>query len=230
MLPYSFNARQLHIPYFTTVAIMARSTATRGISVDAVLASSFISGIFEDFLARDEVQYLGPIFTFYLLAAGVALTSTRLHQNLWKVAQQDLEVLQNSLKELSKRWPSGVGAMKALQNVIERTPRLQHGKPSQNLDWMSAEQEQLFKGFGQELCRMWVPCRAQAMEKCIGNPSGNTDLMTAEILGNLRYPLAGASDHVPTPFMAFGGSGEDDILYDGVGNWLFSDWAGDMTW
>ena len=119
---YNFNARQLHIPYFITLVILGRSTASQGYASSvALLASSFIASIFEVFLARDEIQFLGPIFTFYLLAAGVALGSIRRYSALWTVAQQDLAVLQKSLQELSKRWPSAIGAMKALHNSIEAT-------------------------------------------------------------------------------------------------------------
>lgn len=218
--PYNVNARQLHVPYFITVAIMARSTAAEGTAAVAVLASSFVIGIFEDFLARDEIQFLGPICTFHLLAAGVALASTRLHPNLWAIAQQELEVLQSSLKELSNRWPSAIGAMKALQNVLDRTPRLQQGKPHK-LEWLTADQELLFENFSRDLCRMWAPYQSLAK-------NGNTELMTAEILGNLRYPLPGGPDQAPTPLMTFPEA--TDLQYDGVGNWLFDDWAVDMSW
>jgi hypothetical protein len=222
--PYNVNARQLHIPYFITVAIMARSTAAQRTSAVAVLASSFVIGIFEDFLARDELQYLGPIFTFHLLAAGIALVSTRLHPNLWAVAQEDLDILLNSLKELSKRWPSGIGALKALQNVIERTPRTNPNKSIPKLEWLTADQEMLFENFGTELCRMWHPCYNEAKETNSANP----ELVTAEILGNLRYPLIGGAEQAPTPQINFGDS--NDMYGGGVGNWLLDDWAADVAW
>ncbi len=174
----NFNARQLHLPYLITITIMGRSMTSYPLRQEigststpttinpvAVLASSFVAGIFEEFLARDELQFLGPIFTFYLLAAGIALVSTSRDQNLWRIAQQDLEVLQNSLEELSKRWPSAIGALRGLRNVIERAaPGVAVGNVSSNvassdagrMSQLSAEQKALLEDFPPDLCRLWT--------------------------------------------------------------------------
>src|SRR5690349_24217821 len=75
---YDIKARQLHVPYFITMVILGQSDIiNRHVSSLSVLAASFVAGIFEDFLARDELSSLGPIFTFYLLAAGITLSAVR---------------------------------------------------------------------------------------------------------------------------------------------------------
>lgn len=169
-------------------------------------------------VARDEQQFLGPIFTFYLLAAGVALLAVRPFPALWAVAQNDLEVIQQSLTQLSSRWPSVIGAGKALQNVMESTSGISIAHAKGRLSWLDADQLSFFEGFSPELCRLW-----HLLESYINTPpvamntnanEQSSDLMTAEILGNLRYP--GPPN--------FGNSGDDmdniaNFQYDGIGNW-----------
>jgi hypothetical protein len=235
----NFNARQLHLPYLITLTIMARSmtsyppkqeyTYTRTpstISAVALVASSFVAGIFEEFLARDELQYLGPIFTFYLLASGIALVSTRRSPTLWRIAQQDLEVLQNSLQELSKRWPSAIGALRGLRNVIERAARraVQNsntptGDSVGTIPQLDAEQKALLEDFPHDLCRLWPyfssEISLQQLQTVASNSNPNPqtaphvpvqpqgsimERMTAEILGNLRYlPPAQVPPDEPRP-------------------------------
>ena len=168
-------------------------------------------------VARDEQQFLGPIFTFYLLAAGVALLATRRFPALWAVAEKDLDVLQNALTQLSKRWPSAIGARKALQNVMDNSDRISTVQTKQ-LSWLNAGQLLFFEEFSPDLCRLWHP-----LETYTKAPSGvaegnmneeNSDMMTAEILGNMRHPAQ------PN----FGNTGAEianlaNFQYDGVGNW-----------
>jgi hypothetical protein len=235
------KGRQIHVPYFITLTIMSRSSSAASTpSPVAILASSFVAGIFEEFLARDELSALGSIFTFYLLAAGVALASVRRYSSLSLTVQQDLSVLQNSLQELSKRWPSAIGAKNALQNVIDATPPDTNGLGLPQLAWLSAEQQLLFEGFAPELCRLWPYYRneTRATNTPIVNgvhTNESTELMTAEILENLRYPLAARQERIQTPIMNFNPPPEADnplanYQYDGIGNWLLNDWGPDVLW
>jgi hypothetical protein len=298
----NFNARQLHLPYLITLAIMARSmtsyppkqessfTSTpTTISPVAILASSFVAGIFEEFLARDELQYLGPIFTFYLLASGIALLSTRRDPTLWRIAQQDLEVLQNSLQELSKRWPSAIGALRGLRNMIDRvasgarlSSNASTGNGMSTIPQLSAEQQILLEDCPRDLCRLWPyfstsrnPQQQQHHAASGLNPDPSpqnliatraqpqgltTERMTAEILGNLRYPpppplpalpdehrIAEANLSMPMldlfgdPSVGGGGGGggnrdgidavaDHDCQYAGIGDWLLTDWGMEMAW
>jgi hypothetical protein len=234
---WTFNARQLHIPYFITLTIMSQPPTTQSpVSPVAILASSFVAGIFEEFLARDELQFLGPIFTFYLLAAGVALVSTRHYPALWQTAQQDLRVLQNSLEELSKRWPSAIGALKAMRNVIDRASVGSATSVAAQLKWLDVEQQLVFQHTRLDLCRLWS---IYENETCIDStliapPNNNhsTELMTAEILGNLRYPLSSRPDDTQPAMVPFGDTdlSLDNFQYEGIGNWLLNDWQTDLAW
>lgn len=112
---YSFEARQMHIQYFTCLVIVNKSQLPGNApSTASLLASSFVAGIMEELLARDEIRYLGPIFTFYLLVSGVAQLSCYKYAGLWHLAEQDLRVIFQAQEELAKRWPSAVGSLKSM--------------------------------------------------------------------------------------------------------------------
>jgi hypothetical protein len=241
----------------------------------AVLASSFVAGIFDDFLARDELLYLGPIFTFHLLAAGAGLASLRRYPDLWSTASADLEVMMASLRELSKRWPSAIGALKALQNVVRApVPGLivngeQAAPPP--LTWLKPDEALLLEGFAPDLCRLWHPLKNITMAPTPPLPrpvlpstntglgaslaqEANPEMMTAEILGSMKYPAArqsrvatpagmgqpfGAATPGPQGVNGAGGANgnaglmEDGLPgynYGGVGNWLMNDWGPDLLW
>ncbi|KAL1952833.1 hypothetical protein VTO42DRAFT_4122 [Malbranchea cinnamomea] len=254
LAPYNFEARQLHVPYFVIIAILYRSSGpNNGPSSAALLASSFVAGIFEDFLARDQIRCLGAIFTFYLLAAGVGLTHCYTQPHLWDRAEQDLRIVYNSLRELSKRWPSGTGSLKALQGMMEEISKLprQTERPQQpNL--LTLEEQTYFSGFGMDLCRLGDvilspynhdfpdSSRRTDDDQCVRTVS---DMMTAGILAELKAPMdgpAGLDEYLPlaplvdpqpaTTQSASSGDGvemTDDFLcgqYEGIGNWLLRDW------
>lgn len=111
--PYNFESRQLHVQYFTVLIILNRPTDPKlAPSTASLLASSYIAGIFEDFLARDELRYLGPIFTFYCLSTGMAQLSCYRYSEMVNLAEENLAVMSRALQELSKRWHSAVGSLK----------------------------------------------------------------------------------------------------------------------
>lgn len=101
--------------YFTVLIILNRPLDPKlAPSTASLLASSYIAGIFEDFMARDELCYLGPIFTFYCLTAGMAQLSCYRYSEIVGLAEQNLNVMARALEELSKRWPTAVGSLKHL--------------------------------------------------------------------------------------------------------------------
>ncbi len=240
--PYSFEARQLHVQYFTVLTIINKNPVPGTPPCTAsLLASSFVAGIFEDFLARDELRYLGPIFTFYLLAAGVALLSCYRYPGLWHLAEQDLHIIFKSQEELAKRWPSAIGSLKNLQEVKEKVTRGQQTSlfPENNL---TPEQIQYFDSFGSDTCRFW-----HVLYSGIDTQHSQTrDLMTAGILQDLRAPGSIFADNetngdqIPhmngQPALPFGiqnvAPGVSLDQYGGIGNWLFNmnDWDGGTMW
>ncbi|OAL03784.1 hypothetical protein IQ06DRAFT_243908, partial [Phaeosphaeriaceae sp. SRC1lsM3a] len=118
----NFASRQLHLPYLMSVMIFARFTSKR-VSRTAVLAASYCAGIFETFLARDEIRFLAPVFTIYCISSGFTLLTLFDHPNLWSSAQTDMNIILKSLSQLSKNWRSAIGGLKALQAAIKRKER-----------------------------------------------------------------------------------------------------------
>ena len=164
LLPYDLKSRQLHMQYFLSLAILVRSTSASGtLPPGAVLAASFAAGMYEDFLARDQVKLLPPVFTTFCLVSGIILLSVRAYPDLWEVAQIDLGFIKRSLLELSKRWRSAIGASKALQRAMETCHEADTVGVTAPLTWLEREQQPLLEGFSLDLCRMW-PAWMHAME------------------------------------------------------------------
>ncbi|KAF1993760.1 hypothetical protein P154DRAFT_625204 [Amniculicola lignicola CBS 123094] len=245
---YSFEARQIHAQYFTTLVILNRSTDPKlSTSASSLLASSFVAGIFEDFLARDELRYLGPIFTFYCLTAGMAQLSCYRYTGLVDIAEENLAIMAKALEELSKRWPTAIGSLKHLMDVrekiMQRPPLAQF--PEVNLPNSTL---QFFSDFGPDLCRMWHPIHQRLSQI---TPNVHRELETAEILQGLRTPMnqpleldfsanALAQQQMMGPQVAAAGPSFNEPtllqpqewlgLYGGIGNWLMVDWDQSLGW
>ncbi|KAF2742568.1 hypothetical protein M011DRAFT_412380 [Sporormia fimetaria CBS 119925] len=245
--PYSFEVRQLHVQYFCTLVILYRPSDPKlAPSTAALLASSFIAGIFEDFMARDELRYLGPIFTFYCLTAGMAQLSCYRYTGILDIAEENLSIIARALEELSKRWPSGEGSLKHLMDVREKvTQRPPFGHfpdvslPNSTLDF--------FTDFGPDLCRMWHPIFERLPQTTAIEPR---ELETAGILQGLRTPAAPPMDldlnganvvhpHVLGNHVIPDATNMEPTLlqpqqwlqpYGGIGNWLMVDWDQGFGW
>ncbi|EEH04686.1 fungal specific transcription factor domain-containing protein [Histoplasma capsulatum G186AR] len=248
--PYSFEARQLHVLYFVILAILFRTTPPASTpSPAAVLASSFVAGIFEDFLARDEIRFLGPEFTFYVLASGVGLLSCFPYPHLWAKAERDLRIIYNSQKELSTRWPSAIGSLNALQSMKAEASKTQRHKDAQMIGSLAPEQLSYFSGFGTDLCRIGEAILTHHIQDLLGprriyddqSSRSASDMMTAGILAELKTPIAGPTaldGYQPLatilehhPMQSASSRVTTDITgdifcgqYAGIGDWLLKDW------
>lgn len=250
LAPYSFEARQLHIPYFVCLAIMCRSNSGNSPSPAVILASSFVAGIFEDFLARDEVQFLGPIFTFHLLAAGIGLLSSNNVPSLWEKASVSLKTIYLSLEVLAKRWSSAKGSLRALKSIADKQQSTTRPGDTPSLT-LPREHRPFFQDFGPDLSWAWscfTPSRhpprtdsSTSVLPAIGTPNvlnsfpetrpPNTMLSADEYrpLTTILDPHMGFTMGDATPGMA------DDFFhnqYQGMGDWLFKelDWTGEAAW
>lgn len=243
---YNFESRQLHIPYFTCLAIMLRPNPGESASLGVLLASSFIAGIFEDFLARDEIQFLSPVFTFHLLAAGIGLLSCNNVPSHREKAAGSLESIYLALEELAKRWSSAKGSLRALKSIAEKQRSTSTIEiPSITL---SREHQPFFEGFGPELSWDWS--YFMDIEEAAGNGGTNRSMAagTPEVLGNWaesRAPDAISSDEyrplttildrnegLTMGDMSQDISGDFFNQYQGMGDWLFKDleWNGEISW
>ncbi|CAI7627314.1 unnamed protein product [Penicillium glandicola] len=244
---YDFEVRQLHIPYFTCLAIMCRPNPGESASLGVLLASSFIAGIFEDFLARDEIQFLSPVFTFHLLAAGIGLLSCNNIPSHREKATGSLESIYLALEELSKRWSSGKGSLRALKSIAEkqRSTSTTDEMPSMTL---SREYQPFFEEFGPDLSWAWT--YFMDFGQAAGRDGSTNHFIVAgtpEELGNWaesRVPDAISSDEyrplttnldrnedLTMGYMSRDIPGDFFNQYQGMGDWLFKDleWNGEIA-
>jgi hypothetical protein len=236
--PYNFEARQLHIPYFVCLIILCRpATAASTPSGATVLASSYIAGIFEDLLARDEIRCLGSIFTFYLLAAGTGLLSNKRYPDIWNRAKRDLETIYLSLEELAKRWPSATGALRALRSLDDT----QDESASHDNDIKSLAIEEnyraLFVNFGPHLSWAWenlmsTGATARAGDHGMNRPDATPCSRSVTEDGIQRqgvHAVLASENGLPSTTV----DGDPfHIQYEGTGDWLLGnyDWSGELSW
>jgi hypothetical protein len=206
----NFPARQLHLPYFISLIVLSRMQHTTGtVSLTATLAASLVARIFEDFLARDEIKILAPIFTRYSLIAGMALVSVMPHQQLWNAAQHDLQTLQQALGELSKRWRSAIGASRALKNAISK--RQQRAATSSSYIRINDEQSlEYFEMIDLGYCWIW-----KTMSQQLNAPSPGIEQP-------LQMPL---QPDIGNEAMLDNGADLDlsTIQFEHVENWILND-------
>ncbi|KAJ5403726.1 hypothetical protein N7509_003597 [Penicillium cosmopolitanum] len=148
------EVQQLLVMYFVVLTIIHRSPTPNSVPPAASLvASSFIAGIYEEFLLRDELRYLGPVFAFYPLCAGLSLLSCCRYTQLQSTAEHELTVMKLSLQKLSERWLSAVGPLRALNKLTEKVREqgfLDGPPPALDTDTAS-----FFEGFDMKLCKQW---------------------------------------------------------------------------
>lgn len=152
--PYNLEARQLAVPYFISLILLHRSPNPQGpTSTVCLMASSFLISIFEEFLSRDHISYLGPVFAFYALATGLIQLMCFRYKSLQAIAEHEFEVIKVALEELGKRWGSAHGALSGLlraKEAIQQQPCIEADPPR-----LASNEVFFFSDFGPELCRAW---------------------------------------------------------------------------
>ncbi|KAJ5143456.1 uncharacterized protein N7515_002243 [Penicillium bovifimosum] len=181
----TLQIRQMLIMYFVVITILHRSPTPGSVPPAASLvASSFIAGIYEEFLLRDELRYLGPVFAFYPLCAGVSLLSSCRYAHLQSTAEHEITVMKLSLQKLSERWLSAVGPLRALNNLTEKVREQGHfEEPPPTLD---SDVASFFEGFDSKLCKQW-----QTFGQSPETPSANTGIAPTCTLTDIHDPNDG---------------------------------------
>lgn len=152
---YNFEARQIHVIYFSTLILLFRTSAPRSSGLAASLvAASFVAGIFEEFLVRDEIGYLGPgIYKFFLLTAAITLLSVYRCPSVEMDVLEDYEAIKQSLKQFSLRYPSALATLHMIESLESAEVQALDG--FSNLTSLDSETFALFREFGPGLCRQW---------------------------------------------------------------------------
>lgn len=152
--PYNLEARQLAVPYFASLILLHRSSSPQApTSTVCLMASSFLVSVFEEFLSRDHINCLGPVFAFYALAAGLIQLMCFRYKSLQAIAEHEFGVIKVALEELGKRWGSAHGALRGLlraKDAIRQQPSIEGDPPR-----LASNEVVFFADFGPELCRTW---------------------------------------------------------------------------
>ncbi|KAJ5542707.1 hypothetical protein N7461_008710, partial [Penicillium sp. DV-2018c] len=197
----TLQIRQMLVMYFVVITILHRSPTPGSVPPAASLvASSFIAGIYEEFLLRDELRYLGPVFAFYPLCAGVSLLSSCRYAHLQSTAEHEITVIKLSLQKLSERWLSAVGPLRALNKLTEKVREQGHfEEPPPTLD---SDVASFFEGFDTKLCKQW-----QTFGQSPETPGANAGITPTCVLADIHDPNDG--------LQAMGGpSGQSMDAYD----------------
>lgn len=195
-------------------------------------------------MARDELRYLGPIFTFYCLTAGMAQFSCYRYSGMLDLAEENLTIMARALEDLNKRWPTAVGSLKHLMDVREKV--MQHPHQGQFPEvYLPGTTAQFFSDFGPDLCRMWHPIHHRLAQS---QPIAPRELEMAGILQGLRTPNnqsleldvgmnAAMQQQMMNNQLNGEASLEPTLLQPqewfgpyGVGNWLMVDWDQTLGW
>ena len=120
----------------------------------ALLSSSFIVGIVENFLVRDDLRNLNSIFTFHLLVASFPQLSCHRCSAFRQSAEEELHIIKLALQELGKKWGSALGPLKIIQTFADETTTepLAAVFPCPR---MTPDQLKFFEPYGPEFCRKW---------------------------------------------------------------------------
>ncbi|CAI7592295.1 unnamed protein product [Penicillium discolor] len=178
----NLEVQQLLVMYFVVLTILHRSPTPGSVPPAASLvASSFIAGIYEEFLLRDELRYLGPVFAFYPLCAGLSLLSSCRYANLQSTAEHELTVMKLCLQKLSERWLSAVGPLRALNKLTEKIREL--GPFEGSSPTLDPDAASFFEGFDTKLCKQW-----QTIGHCSDPTSGNTGIAPTCTMADIQDP------------------------------------------
>ncbi|KAJ5893255.1 hypothetical protein N7495_004946 [Penicillium taxi] len=150
----NLEVQQLLVMYFVTLTILHRSPTPNSVPhAGSLVASSFLAGIYEGFLLRDELRYLGPVFAFYPLCAGLSLLSSCRYRQLQSTAEHEITVMKLSLQKLSERWLSAVGPLRALNKL---TDKIREQGPFDGLPpTLDLDTASFFEDFDIEICKQW---------------------------------------------------------------------------
>lgn len=192
----SFAARQLLVTYYAAVAMFYRMKKSDDpFPAAAVLAGSTIAGIFEDFLARDQVRHLGPVYTFYLLVASIALLSCYKYGNLWHIARADLAIISHAQEEMKEKWPSAIGSIRSFDKMFKVMTTVQdrrEGRPMQDLDTTART---LLQDIDGNNCRLY--------NAIMFSDEQHPDLNLPAVLSAASSNATDASPRMPTVSAAF---------------------------
>jgi hypothetical protein len=153
---YDFKIRQLHVLYFTALIILFRhEKRDQPPSPVSLLAASFVSGIFQEHLEREDLCHLSVTNIFYLMVTALLQISYQRFPSLAVHQDQEIEIIKLSLVELKKRYPSAIGAERVINQVMKHSTMLPEIAALEHAMALTFDQKEFFAPFGPALCKKW---------------------------------------------------------------------------
>ncbi|PTB53527.1 hypothetical protein M431DRAFT_116725 [Trichoderma harzianum CBS 226.95] len=186
---YNFKVRQLWVAYFTALVLLFPTTA-HAPSAMALLATSFIVAIFEEFLNRGELPMLAPVFVFYMMTAGLVQSTSLRCPNLEVETRHELDIIDQCLAEMGKRYPSATGARRVIRAVFRAATKQdkQIGLLTFTID---GNQRQYLEQLGPELCPKWDAIHRMSKD------AGETTARQRAVIKRPRLTVTGARKGIP---------------------------------
>ncbi|KIW66463.1 hypothetical protein PV04_05798 [Phialophora macrospora] len=152
---YNFKFRQLHVLYFTALIILFRHDNKDDPPAPvSLLAASFISGIFEEYLTHEDIPHLSVTSIFYLMVAALLQLSYQRFPSLAAHRNEEIDIMRLSLDGLKKRFPSAIGAERVVNQMMKQSTTVSDTPQSIQM-MLTPEEAEFFAPFGPELCRQW---------------------------------------------------------------------------
>lgn len=205
----NFNIRQIYTLYLSAVAILHRSIrSAKTPSAIELIASSFIVGLFEDFHARNELRRVTAGFNFYLIVAAIPQLEAVHFSSLRNCTRVEIGVIEDSLRDLGKRWPSANRGLKLLEKVRNVSSRLKDTSNSQCPTRPNESDLLVFEHFDYTKCRMWRPLMESQVELETEpeTPEAPVDQLQQDV--NIPY-LAMPSSHADEVAQSYSNLGVD---------------------
>lgn len=151
----NFPSRQLHVIYLAAVSILYCSTSnSQELSPIAIVSSSFMVTLLEEFLVRNEFRFLPATFAFYIVSAAVPQIAAYWILDWHTSTKRNLDIIKTCLSSLSLKWPSAKAAITALADREKLW--LQRTEDSRIKITKSDESSRvLFEGFDPGSCCHW---------------------------------------------------------------------------
>ena len=239
LTPYTFGSRQLHLPYFVSLIILFRQkTPSNCPPAISLLAASYISGIFEEYLDWGDIAFVSPPAIFYLLVASLVQTSSHRFTAMATHRDKERRITHLALQEMKKRFHTAVGAERIIHSMDRVSSQASVTSCSLSLD---IEQRELLAVFGQELCIQWNqvnsavsgalarhPSKAatqpplQADDPGLGAPAQSTQALPAEYMQD--GSLCDETGWTDSLFPQMGQDTQADLF----GQWWWSDLVPDL--
>lgn len=156
--PYHWKIRFLHVLYLTVIVTLYRPPRQAGNRSDpaALLASSLIAGIFEEFLARGDAALLPSLSCFSLLSAALSQIASRHVRHVSAQLENDFTLILQALQEQTRQYDAAKCVLTAVRNAAKTS---YNGAPPKTANLrmppLLSEQRALFAKFGPELSGMW---------------------------------------------------------------------------